>query len=645
MRITNKMISDRVLHNLTLSTNRYLQLQNMASSGRRINKPSDDPLGITKDLHFRGRLADIAQYNLNISHSQSWLTFSDQAMGDINDLIIQAKDLATQLGNDTYDGSARMAGATQAREMIEQILDASNTNFQGKYIFSGSRTNIPAIAVNSIGAVYQGDYQDFLMETETNSFLKINSFASEFMTKQVRVIGEGTDLNPGLQPNLWLTELHGGQGVNMGAGQFTINTLNGSFNIDLAGANVKNIQQLLDTINNAVPAPIPNFTASISDGGSGFQLVDTSDHQLTADTPLAMLNNGHGISQSPGTFIIRTSDSSTVLNIDISAATDLNDVITTINAALNIPAFNNGDVTVGIDPDENKLAFNDASGTFDIVIEEAGPNQTTAADLGIAGEFQGSMVGEDLRPLHIQVLESAAGETLAADLGFVGGTEFETMVGDDLDPRLTYHTLVSSLNTNQGIELGVIRITNGFDYIDIDLSSLTDDPNATVLDIVDMINRSAIGCTAYLNSDRTGLMVKSEYDDRSFMITEADAGSTAMNLGIFGSSDLLGNMMILERALERNNVQEINSTLNIFDNSLDQLLTSRSDVGSRSIRADTSQSRMLSQELLMTDQLSKVEDADMLKTISDLTTAEVVYQSALASTARIIQYSLIDFLQ
>ncbi|MCP4581886.1 MAG: flagellar hook-associated protein 3 [candidate division Zixibacteria bacterium] len=639
MRVTNKMISERILHNLSRSTSRFLELQTMASSGRRINKPSDDPLGITKDLSFRSRLSDIKQFSLNVTHSQSWLTFSDQALNSINELVITAKDLAIQLGNDTYDENARMAGAANALEIFNQMMDAANTQYQGKYIFSGSRTDMAAMVANSVGVVYRGDAQDLLMETERDSYLRINSFGDEFFTHQVNVLGENADLNPGLQPNLWLTNLNGGNGVNMGAGQIVINTLNGSYNVDLGAANVRNIQELLDTLN---AQGIPNFAASISEAGSGFTLEDTSSHHMTVDTPLSMLNEGTGISQVPGTFLIRTADNALVANIDISAATNLDDAITTINAELAAAGINN--VAASIHPDENRLVITDSNAaSYDLVIEDTGGG-TTATDLGIEGPMIGILQGKDLLPIHIRVEESAAGETLAADLGLLGSTEFEKHIGTDVDPRLTYNTLLSALNSGSGYELGVIRISNGHDFINLDLSPLANDPNATVLDIVDRINRSGIGAKAFLNENETGIMVKSEFDDRSFMITEVD-GRTASALGIFGAGDLAGNMMILERALEGNNVEEIEATLDIFDKALDQLLTTRSSVGSRHIRAETTRSRLLSQELLVTGQLSEIEDADMIKVITELTTAEVAYQAALASAARMIQPSLMDFLR
>jgi flagellin-like hook-associated protein FlgL len=640
MRVTNQMISNRVLYNLTRSTSRYLGLQTIASSGRRINSPSDDPLGITKDLSFRSRLSDISQFNLNVTYAKSWLGYSDQAMDDINGLITEAKDLAIQLGNDTYDESARTAAAAQAREIFNQIMDAANTQYQGKYIFSGSRTNMAAMVANATGVQYQGDYQDILTETERDSFLRLNTFGSEFLTQRVTTLGAGFDLNPGIQPSLWLSNLNNGNGIAMGGGQIVVNTLNGSFNVDIGAANPTNVQQMLDAIN---AAGIPNFNVSIGEAGSGFQFEDTSDHHLTGDTPLSMLNRGEGIQQIPGTFTIRTSDGSLTANIDISGATNLDDVLTEINNELAAAGINN--VTASIHPTENKLVLTDTNAApYNLVVEDIG-NATTAEDLGLKGEMLGEYVGKDLEPMHIQVQEAAPGESLAESLGLLKSTEFDALVGEDVNPKLTYNTLLSSLNSNSGLELGVIRISNGHQAVNIDLRPLAADPNATLLDLVDKINHAGIDARAVINEDGTGIAVTSKYDDRTFMVTDADGGRTSSALGIFGSSDLLGNVLVLEKALENNDVEQINSLLDTFNSSLDKLLTVRSSVGSREIRAESSGSRLLSQELLVTEQLSQVEDADMLKVISELATAETMYNAALASAAKVIQPTLMDFLR
>jgi len=129
------------------------------------------------------------------------------------------------------------------------------------------------------------------------------------------------------------------------------------------------------------------------------------------------------------------------------------------------------------------------------------------------------------------------------------------------------------------------------------------------------------------------------------MITEADSGRTATALGIFGSPDLLGNMMILEKALSRNKTEEISATQNVFNKALDQVLTVRSKIGSRVVRAESTNEKLLNLQTQVTKQLSEVEDADIIQVITDLATAETIYQTSLASAARIMRQSLLDFLQ
>jgi flagellar hook-associated protein 3 len=610
----------------------------MASSGRRINKPSDDPIGITKDLGFRSDLSEISQFRKNIDQALSWFNFTDQALGNINELISEAKELNVQFANDTYDQYTRAAGATQIRDIFEEIIDATNTQFEGNYIFSGTRTNISPFDVLSMGVVYQGDFEKISLETESSSYLEINSIGAKFLTRASRILGDDADLNPGIQPNLWLDYLHDGNGVDLGAGLFNVRTLNGDYVIDVSAA--RNIQDVLDALNGA---GIPNFNASISLTGNSIALEDTSDHLVNANTPLAMLNGGLGVDLTPGLIRFGTGGGVSV-NVDISGSATIGDVINAINTQLPAGGINN--VTASLHPDKNVLVLRDNNAApLNITVSEGSPGGQTASDLGILGELGTVMEGEDLEPAHIQVAENAPGEDTAKYLGLLGETMYESYIGEDLNPELAYFTLLTSLNSGMGFPLGKIRIVNGDLAKDIDLTALGNDPNATVMDVINLINSSGIEVEARINDQHTGIQIFSKVEDRSLVIIEADGGRTAKNLGIFGSPDILGNLMVLEAALENNNVEEIGLCLETFDTALTQVLIERAEVGARSNRADMASYRQLSFEYQVTEQLSNVEDADITKVITDLASAEAAYQAALASAARLIQPSLINFLR
>jgi len=637
MRISNGMLLNTVVGNLFDAQERYLAIQSTASSGKRINKPSDDPTGATKDLRYRANLTSISQFKKNIEQAKSWLAFSDAAIGSVNDLLISAKELAVQLANDTYDGSARQSAAVEMDDIFNQIIDAVNTQYEGNYIFSGTRSDSQPILVNAIGAIYQGNYSAIALESEPSSYLRINSIGADFLTSAVRTLGENGNLNASLQGNLWLDDLHGGNGIEMGNGLFNIRTLNGEFIIDISSS--RNLQDVMDSINNS---GAPNLSVSISESGAGLRLDDTSTHHITADTPLALLNMGQGVDLTSGQIHF-ANGAGISLDVDISSASTVGEVIDEINSQLAGAGINN--LSVSIDPDENRLIITDLNDPqLCLTVSESSSGSHTAADLGILGEVNGSLIGQEIQTQHFQVSENAAGQDIARDLGILKGTEFGILEGDDLDPRLSYYTLLSSLNNGQGFPMGKIRIVNGHDYHDIDLAPLANDPNATVNDLLDLVNASGIKVEAKINGQGTGITIESTIEGQSLMVMEADGGTTAKDLGIFGSPDILGNMILAKRALENNEVEEINLCLQTFDDGLDRVLVERAEVGGRVNRAELSATRLETFEYQVTEQLSNIEDADMTKVITDMAAAEAVYQSALAATARMIQPSLVDFL-
>lgn len=59
MRVSTNMIFDRKFFNPSRNIDRYMHAESMLSSGRRINAPSDDPVGAHHDLSYRTRLGAI----------------------------------------------------------------------------------------------------------------------------------------------------------------------------------------------------------------------------------------------------------------------------------------------------------------------------------------------------------------------------------------------------------------------------------------------------------------------------------------------------------------------------------------------------------------------------------------------------------
>ena len=67
----------------------------------KLNKPSDDPTGITYSLCYRSDLAMNQQYDKNIAQAKSQLDYTDTVLGQLNEMIQRAQELTVHALNDT----------------------------------------------------------------------------------------------------------------------------------------------------------------------------------------------------------------------------------------------------------------------------------------------------------------------------------------------------------------------------------------------------------------------------------------------------------------------------------------------------------------------------------------------------------------
>lgn len=137
MRVTSNMMNAQLLLNLNRNGNRMSDLQTQMSTGRKINKPSDDPVGITYSMRYRAELASNEQYQDNVDGALSWLEFSDQMIGQVGSIIQRLKELTVQASNSTNPQSALDSIKTEVEQLKEQLIDIGNSKLNGKYIFNG----------------------------------------------------------------------------------------------------------------------------------------------------------------------------------------------------------------------------------------------------------------------------------------------------------------------------------------------------------------------------------------------------------------------------------------------------------------------------------------------------------------------------
>lgn len=641
MRITNNMISDQVLTNLNRSLARFMTLEENMSSGRRINKPSDDPIGTQKDLRYRKVLSEIEQYQTNINNASNLLSSYDNILGNLSDLLSSARELAVSLSNDTFDANARDSASSEAQSLFDQIIDLANSQVEDRYIFSGYRTNIKSFMAGVAGVTYEGDTGNIAVEIEAGSKVNVNLIGSDILLGQLAPLGENADFEAGIDGNTLLSELNLGEGVDLSAGTFVVadNNTGSNVTIDITGA--VTVNDVITMVNNQLTAAgITNLTLDFGLEGNNlhWQSVDTG--LITNATPLSNLNDGSGVDQATGKFVIHNADDSINVEVDVSSAANIGDVITAINTALAAEGVSN--VTASINAAGNGIDITDSNGTLlGLSIDEFSAISTTASDLGLLGEIGPVLEGGDLNPvMDFTVSEAASGQTTGADLGLLGDFALAKS-GEKIAPIITLNTSLALLNNGQGMELGQVKISQGNSYIFLDLGNSA---YTTIGDLIDAFNNCGFDIEASINESQTGIQIVSTSTDSTFKIEEADDGKTAHELGIFGSTDILGSMMILVDALKNDDRDVIGQIIGNIDDGLQNVLNHRAAVGSKVIRMETTSSRLSDLSYNFTKMLSDVEDADLTQLVTDLAMQENSYQSALIAASKIIQPSLLDFL-
>jgi len=646
MRITDNMITDRTVANLASCLSSYMDIQEQMSSGKRINRPSDDPIGTQHDLSLRSRLNQIEQYTTNISQGNSLLSTYENDLSSLNDFYSSAKEVAITMSNDTYDATSREAAANEIESLLEQVLQIANNKVDGRYLYSGHKTRTEPLQASTNGVIYNGDTGAFDLEIETGTRITCNLNGQDIFFKQLSILGSDADLSVGLTADTNLADLNMGSGIDLTSGanpgHFQIYDSNRDITYDIDVSAAVTVGDLVSAVNTQLGAG-GNLSIEIAEGGTALRWVPQvgTTNSITDATPLTNLNGGGGVDLQPGTFTVHNADMSVSFEVDVSDATNVGDVITAIEDALDANLGAGHGINVGYNANNTGLSITDTNGVpLGLVIENTSAADMTASDLGIVGDVGSHLEGSDLTPRADFTVTDIDTQTTAGDLGILGRINY-TLTGDVIRPRLTLDSTLASLNNNSGYSLGQIKISQGdqIAIIDLDVSGMD-----TVADLIGAINGCGLDVTASINANETGIQIVPTVSGKTLIVENNDETNTARTLGIEGSPDMLGSLMLLTTAL-RNDDSELARQLNgNMDLAMNEFLGTQASLGAKINRLDATQARLSANKINATELLSEIEDADLLTLVTELSKQENQLQAAQLATSKIIQTSLLDFI-
>jgi len=142
IRVTHSMIQRTALSDLARARSRLAQTQEQASSGLRVNRPSDDPVAARAATLLRAALAATEQYDRNATQTRARVEVTETALADSVDTLVRARELALQGANGTFDAVARREIAAEVEALHGRLLTHANARAASGHVFGGYSSDV-----------------------------------------------------------------------------------------------------------------------------------------------------------------------------------------------------------------------------------------------------------------------------------------------------------------------------------------------------------------------------------------------------------------------------------------------------------------------------------------------------------------------
>ncbi|GMQ58054.1 hypothetical protein AN1V17_24490 [Vallitalea sediminicola] len=143
MRITNNMVANNILLSLNRSKYALSIYEGQLATGKKIQKPSDDPIVAVRALKFRTSVREVEQYKSNAKDAISWMTVTENSISNIIEIVKKARDLSVQASNDPLGIGERESIITSLKQLKDQLANEGNVDYAGRHVFTGYKTDQP----------------------------------------------------------------------------------------------------------------------------------------------------------------------------------------------------------------------------------------------------------------------------------------------------------------------------------------------------------------------------------------------------------------------------------------------------------------------------------------------------------------------
>ncbi|MEK7466938.1 MAG: flagellin [Planctomycetota bacterium] len=555
-RSTNSLTRDTILRGLNRSQLALLLVQEQLSTGKRLVRPSIDPVGTSLALGYRGRIDRNAAYVKNSNDAFARLGYADASLGGVSDLLDSARSIALGEATGTATAATRLGAATEVGEMINQLLSLANAQFEGRPVFGGA-SKAPPFATAAGGVAFTGDlsailrsFGDALVAPDniaaTNALgatalLEAQATGSSTAATGAATltdssfIGHGTDAYVGYDlvvrtgPNAGLARRI--TAFSSATGTFTFAS---AFPSAFAGGEGYDIRLDLD------PTVTRGGKAGAATAASGPGTIVTA----------ALTGDGDNAYNSLELRVLTGANAGAVRQItDFDSATGTLTFGTPFGAAfaagdtfeIRAASTQLGQLRGGLGVNLGSLRVQDGVGGPSVVVDLSGAkdvgdvldafnNAFGTAALPVTAGLNAA--GNGLELTHtaagtIVVSEEGGGNT-AAQLGILTASAGSPLVvtGSDLDPVISQGTQLAQFRGGLGLDKTGLAISNGQLGGTVSLASAF-----TVEDLTNLVRGAGVQASVEIAADGRSLALRQLLSGGDLRVTNTGGGETASTLG------------------------------------------------------------------------------------------------------------------
>lgn len=158
-RISTYQLQQSAINSMLKQHETLSRTQQQVATGKKIFKPSEDPVAASRVVNLKDTLSSIDQHQSNVDAARSRITLSEGVLSSVVESIHRVRELSIQANNDSQNESTRSFISAEVEQIQEALLNLANTtDSNNEYLYSGALSRFKPFSRNEAGGFeYNGD--------------------------------------------------------------------------------------------------------------------------------------------------------------------------------------------------------------------------------------------------------------------------------------------------------------------------------------------------------------------------------------------------------------------------------------------------------------------------------------------------------